>query len=142
VLSHRSTAILHELSAHPIEVTAPSRQRIPGLVVHQSDRIERTHFRGIPVAPRAPTTVDLKRTADEATVKRALRQARFGKAELERLPNRIIALDAEPPRSPLEDEARDFVVAGGPCGRPLRSISPTGCRLARSSPTCAGRSCG
>ncbi len=116
VLSHRSAAIMHELlepSAHPIEVIAPSRHRIPGIVVYQSERIERTYVRGIPVTPRVRTIIDLKRTADEATVRRALRQARFSKSELERLPNRIIDLGTEPTRSPLEDEARDFVIAGG-----------------------------
>jgi hypothetical protein len=116
VLSHRSAAVVHEMlepHAHRIEVTAPSRHRIPGIVVHQSERIERTYVRGIPVAPRVRTVIDLKRTADEATVKRALRQARFRKADLERLPNHIIDLGPEPTRSPLEDEARDFVIAGG-----------------------------
>jgi hypothetical protein len=36
VLSHRSAAILHELlspDGHPIEDTAPSRHRVPGIVV-------------------------------------------------------------------------------------------------------------
>ena len=115
-LSHRSAAILHELldpRAYPIEVIAPSRHRIRGMVVHQSERIERTYVKGIPVTPRVRTIVDLKRTADEAAVKRALRQARFSKADLERLPNHVIDLGAEPTRSPLEDEARDFVIAGG-----------------------------
>jgi hypothetical protein len=115
-LSHRSAAILHEMlepSAHPIEVTVRSRHRIPGIVVHHSERLDRTYCRGIPVTSRVRTIIDLNRTADEATVKRALRQARFGKAELERLPNRIIDLGTAPTRSPLEDEARDFVIAGG-----------------------------
>ena len=116
VLSHRSAAILHEMlepSAHPIEVIAPSRHRLPGIVVHQSERIERTFVRGIPVTPRVRTVIDLKRTADEASVKRALRQARFSAADLERLPNHIIALGTEPTLSPLEDEVRDFVINGG-----------------------------
>ena len=93
------------------------------------------------MTPRVRTIIDLKRTADEATVKRALRQARFGKAELERLPNHIIDLGAEPTRSPLEDEARDFVIAGGL--RPAAEVNqPLPARIgARSSPTCAGRSC-
>lgn len=116
VVSHRSAAILHGLlppARHRLEVTAPSRHRIKGIVVHQSERIERTYVKGIPVSPILRTIIDLGRTSDEATVKRALRQARLPAHLLARLPRRITGLGAVDTWSPLEDEARDFVVAGG-----------------------------
>jgi hypothetical protein len=96
-----------------LEVTAPSRHRLPGIIVHQSERIERTFLKGIPVTPRERTIIDLARVADEATVKRALRAAKFSKHELERLPRHIVDLGSVPTRSPLEDEAFDLVVKLG-----------------------------
>ncbi len=60
--------------------------------MHQSERIERTFVKGIPVTPRLRTVIDLARVADEKTVKRALRAARFSKRELEQLPRHILDL--------------------------------------------------
>jgi catechol 2,3-dioxygenase-like lactoylglutathione lyase family enzyme len=116
VVSHRSAAVLHGLLAwdgRSIEVTAPSRHRLPGITVHQSERIERTVVSRIPVSPRLRAVVDLARVADEATVKRALRAAKFSKRALERLPRHIIDLGAVPTKSPLEDQAFDLVIKGG-----------------------------
>ena len=60
--------------------------------------------------PKLRTVIDLARVAEDATVKRALRAAKFSVAELERLPRRILDLGAVPTRSPLEDRVYDLVV--------------------------------
>jgi predicted transcriptional regulator of viral defense system len=120
VLSHFSAAALHDLvkwDGRPIEVTAPSRHRMPGIKAHRSERIERTVVKGIPVTPKLRTVIDLAKVADERTVKRALRAAKFAAAELERLPKRILDLGAVLTRSPLEDRVYDFVVSS-PLERP------------------------
>jgi hypothetical protein len=114
--SYRSGTALHGVlpwDGRTIEVTAPSRHRLPGVIVHQAERIERTVVRGVPVTTLRRTIIDLARVADDATVKRALRAARFSKRELEQLPRHIVDLGAVPTKSPLEDEAHDIVVAAG-----------------------------
>ena len=64
------------------------------------------------------TIVDLARREDEATVKRALRQAKFTDAELAALPRRgklgrILATSAAPTVSPLEDIVLDLILEAG-----------------------------
>ena len=135
VVSCHAAAALDELlpwDGRTIEVTAPSRHRLPGITVHQSERIERTFVKGIPVTPRLRTVIDLARVADERTVKRALRAAKFSARELERLPRHILDLGAVPTRSPLEDDAHDIVVQAGlqapevnaPYRLPTRTVYP------------------
>jgi hypothetical protein len=114
--SYRSATALHGWLAwdgRTIEVTAPSRHRLPGVTVHQSERIELTVVRGVPVTTRLRTIVDLARIADAKTVRRALRAAKFSARELEQLPRHILDLGAVPTWSPLEDEAHDIVVKAG-----------------------------
>jgi hypothetical protein len=72
----------------------------------------------IPVTSPVRTIIDLARTEDEATVKRALRQARFSDAELAALPRRgklgrILATSTAPTVSPLEDIVLDLILRGG-----------------------------
>lgn len=114
VLSHYSAAALWDLvpwDGRPFEVTAPTKRAHPRIKAHRSTRIERTVRKGIPVTPKLRTVMDLQ--AEEAAVKRALRQARFTAAELEQLPRSLLALGAQPTRSPREDEALDIIVAAG-----------------------------
>jgi hypothetical protein len=59
------------------------------------------------------TVIDLARTEDDETVKRALRAAKFSDAELARLPRTILDLGAVPTRSPAEDHAYDVIRASG-----------------------------
>lgn len=116
VLSHYSAAALHDLvkwDGRPFEITAPSKHKHPRIKAHRSESIQRTVVKGIPVTPKLRTVIDLARVADDATVKRALRAAKFSAAELERLPKRILDLGAVPTRSPLEDRVYDFVVKSG-----------------------------
>jgi hypothetical protein len=135
VVSHHCSAVLRgwlPWDGRTIEVTAPSRHRLPGIIVHQSERIERTFVKRIPVSPSLRTIVDLARTYDQATVKRALRQAKFSARELEQLPRHIVDLGAVPTRSPLEDEAHDLIVKLGlqapevnpPYRLPTRTVYP------------------
>jgi hypothetical protein len=116
VLSHYSAAALHELvkwDGRPFDVSAPTKRERPRIKAHRPTEIERTVVKGIPVTPKLRTVIDLARVVDDATVKRALRAAKFSAAELERLPKRILDLGAVPTRSPLEDRVYDFVVKSG-----------------------------
>jgi len=68
------------------------------------------------VTPRLRTIVDLSKTEDEATVTRALRQAKFSERELALLPRtgmlgRILNLSAAPTRSHPEDFVLNLVLA-------------------------------
>jgi hypothetical protein len=116
MVSHFAGAVLHDLLAwdgRAVDVISPSRHRLPGITAHQSESFERTSVRGVPVTTKLRTVIDLSRTHDEATVKRALRRAKFSPRELERLPHAVLALGAVPTRSPLEDSAYDVVCGGG-----------------------------
>jgi hypothetical protein len=116
VLSHYSAASLHDLvtwDGRPFDVSAPTKRSHPRINVHRPKTIERVIVKGIPVTPKLRTVIDLSKTADEKTVKRALRQARFNASELEQLPRGILDLGADPTRSPLEDRVRDLVVDAG-----------------------------
>jgi hypothetical protein len=116
VLSHFAAACIHGLlrwDGRPFDVTAPAKHRHPGIKAHRSTTIERIVVKQIPVTPKLRTIVDLAKTADEKTVKRALRAAKFSTPELEQLPRHILDLGAVPTKSPLEDEAHDIVVDAG-----------------------------
>jgi Protein of unknown function (DUF559) len=135
VLSHYSAACLHCLlnwDGRPFDVSAPSKHSHPRIKAHRSKSIERVVVKGIPVTPKLRTVIDLSRTADEKTVKRALRQAKFSAAELAQLPRGVVDLGAVPTRSPLEDRVHDLVVADGlqpplvnaPYRLPTRTVYP------------------
>jgi hypothetical protein len=116
VLSHYSGAALREWvpwDGRPFDVTAPTKRSHPRIRAHRSERIERTLHKGIPVTPKLRTLIDLAATEDERTVRRALRQARLGDAELAQLPRHILDLGADPTRSPREDDALDVIAAAG-----------------------------
>ncbi|MBE2317917.1 type IV toxin-antitoxin system AbiEi family antitoxin domain-containing protein [Solirubrobacter sp. CPCC 204708] len=116
VLSHYAAACHHgwlRYDGRPIDVTSLGRRRRPGIKTHVTEHLEREIVRQIPVTPRLRTITDLARTADERTVKRALRTARFSEAELAQLPSRITGLRAVPTASGSEDFVFDLVVAAG-----------------------------
>jgi hypothetical protein len=115
-LSHYSAAALHELvywDGRPFDVSAPTKRSHPRINLHRPKTIERVVVKGIPVTPKLRTVIDLSKTADEKTVKRALRQAKFSADELEQLPKGILDLGAPPTRSPLEDQVHDLAVGDG-----------------------------
>ncbi len=135
VLSHFSAACLHCLlkwDGRPFDVTAPGKHRHPRIKAHRSVHVERIVVQGIPVTPKLRTVIDLARVEDEATVKRALRAAKFSVRELEQLPRHILDLGAISTKSPLEDEAHDIVVRAGllapevnpPYRLPTRTVYP------------------
>jgi hypothetical protein len=135
VLSHYSAASLHDLvtwDGRPFDVSAPAKHCHPRINLHRPQTIERVVVKGVPVTPKLRTVIDLSKTADEKTVKRALRQARFSASELEQLPKGVIDLGAVPTRSPLEDRVRDLAVREGlepplvnaPYRLPTRTVYP------------------
>jgi hypothetical protein len=116
VLSHYSAAALYALvrwDGRPFEITAPTKHSHPRIKPHRSDDVERVVVKGIPVTPKLRTVIDLARTEDDETVKRALRAAKFSGKELAQLPERVLVFGAVPTRSPVEDDAYDVVVRGG-----------------------------
>ena len=121
MLSHYAGACQHgwlRYDGRRIDVTCVSRRRRPGINTHVTERLERVVVRRIPVTPRLRTIIDLARTEDEPTVKRALRTARFTDAELRQLPRtgvlgRIIALSTAPTASGNEDVVLDLVLKAG-----------------------------
>src|SRR4051794_26794281 len=121
VLSHFAAACLWGLlkwDGRRVDVTAPGKHVRHTIRAHRSDAIEWVVHRGIPVTPRLRTVVDLARTEDEKTVKRALRQARFSERELELLPRTgilgaILDLSAAPTASHPEDHVLDLVLNAG-----------------------------
>lgn len=135
VLSHYSAACLHCLlywDGRPFDVSAPTKRTHPRINAHRPKTIERVVVKGIPVTPKLRTVIDLSRTADEKTVKRALRQAKFSARELEQLPQGILDLGSAPTRSPLEDRVHDLVIEAGlqaplvnaPYRLPTRTVYP------------------
>jgi len=121
VLSHYAAACFRgwlRYDGRPVDVTAPTRRRRPGIKTHESDLVERELLRQIPVTPRLRTIIDLARVEEERLVKRALRQARFTPHELELLPRagvlgRIVNLSAAPTASGNEDVVLDLVLKAG-----------------------------
>jgi hypothetical protein len=121
VLSHFSAACLWGLlrwDGRRVDVTAPGKHVRETIRAHRSDAIEGVVHRGIPVTPRLRTIVDLARTEDEPTVKRALRQARFSERELALLPRTgklgaILDLSAAPTASHPEDYVLDLILLAG-----------------------------
>jgi very-short-patch-repair endonuclease len=85
VLSHRSAAELWRMldpTAGDIDVTVPTRngrRRRPGLRIHRSHVPDTASLNldGIRVTTASRTLIDLGRVADEATYRRALRQAEY-----------------------------------------------------------------
>ena len=145
VLSHYAAAALYALvkwDGRPFDVTAPSKHSHPRINAHRSTSIERVVVKGIPVTPKLRTVIDLRDVADDETVKRALRAARFSADELEQLPRSILDLGAVPTRSPARGQRVRRGRRRSACARRRRSTRRTGCRRARSIPTCVGRSCG
>jgi very-short-patch-repair endonuclease len=113
VLSHRSAAQLYGLIRYtgPIEVTARSRRRRPGVIVHESkltDRDVTTHW-GIPTTSPARTLTDLAHTLSPAALTRAVNAARVARLlSLDDLPAKFGAQPKRPTRSAFEDAFRTF----------------------------------
>lgn len=115
VLSHFAAAALHGLlkwDGRPIDVTAPTKRAHPRIYAHRSRAVERTVVRGVPVTPKLRTVIDLF-AADDPQARRALRAAKFGAAELSRLPPAVLDVGADRTESPLEDTALDVVLRAG-----------------------------
>ncbi|MBA2505834.1 MAG: hypothetical protein H0V29_07805, partial [Thermoleophilaceae bacterium] len=79
VLSHRAAAVLHGLLKYAgpsIEVTAPRRREIPGLITYESDLApdEVTLVDGIPVTTAARTIIDCTAVCNERALGHALNQ--------------------------------------------------------------------
>lgn len=123
VLSHRSAAALWEMGIRwrtPVEVSAPTAHRIPGVLAHRCRIIEATRELGIPVTTPVRTLLDLVGIADDATVIRAAHEARLAgrlpphdfAVLVERMPKRVrllLAPRGAPTRSIFEDEFLRFV---------------------------------
>ena len=114
VLSHRSAAKLYGLirCTGPIEVTARTRRRRPGVIVHESKlrEDEVTRHWGIPTTSPARTLTDLAHTLDPASLTRAVNEARLAKLmSLDDLPPRLRkGQTPRPTRSAFEDAFRAF----------------------------------
>ena len=114
VLSHRSAAQLYGLIRYsgPIEITARTRRRRPGVIVHESNLHEHdvtTHW-GIPTTSPARTLTDLAHTLSPAALTRAVNDARLAKLmSLDDLPPRLRkGQSARPTRSAFEDAFPTF----------------------------------
>ena len=114
VLSHRSAAKLYGLIRYtgPIEITAPTRRRRPGLIVHESNLTDAdiTQHWGIPVTSPARTLTDLAGTLSPAALTRAVNEARLAHLmSRDDLPPRLQkGQTPRPTRSAFEDAFRTF----------------------------------
>ena len=114
VLSHRSAAQLYGLIRYtgPIEITARTRRRRPGLIVHESSLAEHevTEHWGIPTTSPARTLTDLAKTLSPASLTRAVNEARLAHLmSRDDLPPRLRRNQAaRPTRSAFEDAFRTF----------------------------------
>jgi very-short-patch-repair endonuclease len=117
VLSHRSAAQLYGLIRYtgPTEITARTRRRRPGVIVHESHLTDHdvTHHWGIPTTSPARTLTDLAGTLSPAALTRAVNAARLNRhLSLDDLPPRLRkGQTPRPTRSAFEDAFRAF------CGR-------------------------
>jgi very-short-patch-repair endonuclease len=78
VLSHRSAAALWRIVPRwpwPVEVTAPTRRRHPGIRVHCSEHPETTTRHGIPTTTPTQTLLDLADVLDDRALARAVNEA-------------------------------------------------------------------
>jgi very-short-patch-repair endonuclease len=113
VLSHRSAAKLWGLIPYtgPIEITARTRRRRPGLIVHENKLSERdtTRHWGIPATTAARTLTDLAGSMDSASLTRAVNAARINRhLSLDDLPAKFGQQPKRPTRSAFEDAFRSF----------------------------------
>jgi very-short-patch-repair endonuclease len=114
VLSHRSAAQLYGLIRYsgPIEITARTRRRRPGVIVHQSKLTDAdvTRHWGIPTTTPARTLTDLAGTLFHASLTRAVNDARLKSLLcVDDLPPRLRrGQTARPTRSKFEDAFRTF----------------------------------
>jgi very-short-patch-repair endonuclease len=131
VLSHRSAAALWRIDPTwrtPIEVTATSKHRLRGVLVHRSrtlDPRDITTRDGIPVTTPARTLVDLADVLDDLALARAVNEAQVlrlttldaiadlldrspGRRAVRRLAPFVEQLDA-PTRSIFEDTFKRFI---------------------------------
>ena len=78
VLSHRSAAALWRIVPRwpwPVDVTAPTRRRHPGIRVHRSPLANTTTRHGIPATTPAQTLLDLADVLDDRQLARAVNEA-------------------------------------------------------------------
>jgi very-short-patch-repair endonuclease len=112
-LSHRSAAKLWGLIRYdgPVEVTARTRRRRPGVIVHENKLMDRdvtTHW-GVRTTTAARTLTDLAGTLDPASLTRAVNAARINRhLSLDDLPARFGAQPKRPARSAFEDAFPKF----------------------------------
>ena len=99
-LSHRSAAALWQMGLRwhtPLEVSAPSAHRVPGVRTHRCRSLEATREFGIPVTTPVRTLLDLVGVVDDAPLIRAINAARLAgrlpadefAVLVERLPRRL-----------------------------------------------------
>jgi very-short-patch-repair endonuclease len=96
----------------PVEITARTRRRRPGVIVHESrltDRDTTTHW-GIPTTSPARTLTDLRGVLDPAALTRAVNDARLAKLlSRDDLPPGLRRDQPQrPTRSAFEDAFRSF----------------------------------
>ncbi|HEX5618446.1 MAG TPA: DUF559 domain-containing protein [Solirubrobacteraceae bacterium] len=114
VLSHRSAAQLYGLIRYtgPIEITARTRRRRPGVIVHESPLTDQdvTNHWGIPTTSPARTLTDLAHTLGPASLTRAVNDARLNHhLVLDDLPPKLRrGQTVRPTRSAFEDAFRTF----------------------------------
>jgi very-short-patch-repair endonuclease len=114
VLSHRSAAHLWGLLRYtgPIEITARTRRRRPGVIVHESklDDHEVTRHWGVPITTAARTLTDLAHTLDPTSLTRAVNDARLAHLlSLDDLTPKLRRRQTpRPTRSAFEDAFRTF----------------------------------
>ena len=123
VLSHHSAAALFDLlpwDGRPVEITAPTRRRHPGLRTHRTTSLanDTTRYKCIPTTTRLRTLTDLAATGDERTLIRAVRAAHLTPGELDALNprgrlRRIVDTSTAPTRTRLEDIVLDLMLEGG-----------------------------
>jgi very-short-patch-repair endonuclease len=78
ILSHRSAAALWRILPRwpwPVDVTAPTRRRHPGIRVHCSEQAKTTNRHGIPTTTPAQTLLDLADVLDDRQLARAVNEA-------------------------------------------------------------------
>jgi very-short-patch-repair endonuclease len=113
VLSHRSAGKLYGLIRYtgPVEITARTRRRRPGVIVHENKLTDRdvTEHWGIPTTSPARTLTDLAHVLTPASLTRAVNDARLAHLLVpDDLPAKFGSQPKRPTRSAFEDAFRSF----------------------------------
>jgi Transcriptional regulator, AbiEi antitoxin/Protein of unknown function (DUF559) len=131
VLSHFSAGALYGLvrgdNRYP-EVTTRTARAHPGIRVHRSAMLDRTHHKGIPVTTPARTLIDLAGQLDYQPLRRTVREAQHNLVTIPQILDtlarlgprpgitnltKILATGHAPTRSELEDTVLDLLLNAG-----------------------------